>query len=102
MKLNTRSPKDVCIYTNDPQQVETQMRLMESFLRESCGEDESLEHRFTVEQVVSAFVKSCTITLRISSGSEAIDLLLQSTRVQQDLSRVCCPHSKMIAGYQTY
>lgn len=88
--MNTRSPKDVCINaTNDYQRVSSLMKLFEGFLAESRGGNrENLKGQFTVDEVMSAFVRACTKSMRVTTASDAIDLLLESNRVQQDLTRV--------------
>lgn len=91
IKLNTRSPKDVSFdSTYDPQKVTSLMNSFEQFLREERPEEDlqSLKHQFTNSEVMGAFVKASTSAMRVCSGSEAIDLLLESSRVNQDLSRV--------------
>mmetsp|Transcript_11715 Transcript_11715/g.18454 ORF Transcript_11715/g.18454 Transcript_11715/m.18454 type:complete len:412 (+) Transcript_11715:29-1264(+) len=91
IKLNTRSPKDVFINsTDDLYRVTTLMNSFETFLREERPNEtlDTLERQFTSREVMGAFVKANTFCMRVVQASDAIDLLLESTRVAEDLSRV--------------
>lgn len=91
IKLNTRSPKDVSFdSTYDQQKVSSLMDLFEGFLREERPDEEqqTLKHQFTNTEVMGAFVKASTASMQVKNGLEAIDLLLESSRVNQDLSKV--------------
>jgi len=89
IKLNTRSPKDVYIYaTQDLQRVTKILNMVEGFLRELNPNATSLEHQFTAAEVTLSFVRANTLAMKVNKAPDAIDLLLESNRVYQDLSRV--------------
>eukprot|EP01095_Lingulamoeba_sp_RSL-Kostka_P007883 TRINITY_DN2564_c0_g1_i1.p2 TRINITY_DN2564_c0_g1~~TRINITY_DN2564_c0_g1_i1.p2 ORF type:complete len:426 (-),score=115.59 TRINITY_DN2564_c0_g1_i1:1045-2322(-) len=89
VKLNTRSPKDVCIYDIDNEEnVSMMLNYTEEFLKMQDTYKDTLEHAFNGDQVLQCFVKSCTKSMRLFNGKSAIDLCLKSDRIFQDLSKV--------------
>jgi hypothetical protein len=88
VKLNTRSPKDVPIYDFENVQLQNLIRrnLLQIDIKKIDGLD--LQNR-----EVSAFVAASTQILAVSSGKAAIELLLKSQRVSEDLAKMKRFHS---------
>jgi len=78
-KLNTRSPKDVPVY--DAANVQTQQLIDTEFKKIP-------KDKYNDNEEVWAFVKATNKALKVTKASEVMDLLLRSTRVREDLSRV--------------
>lgn len=89
IKLNTRSPKDVCIDSiDDPENVDKLLEWVEDDLLNSNKTRKELEHNFTGDEIIRSFTKACTKSMKISNSTEALSTLIKSSRIFQDLSRV--------------
>jgi len=96
IKLNTRSPKDVSVDSvQDPKRVRQIIQWVEEDLcAQRCIKydptlhDSLLKNKYSSFEIMRAITKACTRSLHVTSGSDAISLLLASTRIHQDLSRV--------------
>jgi len=78
MKLNTRSPKDVPVYATKDEQ-------LKELLKEELTKVTGLS-RDSVKEV-NAFIIATNKYMKISTSDDALQLLLTSSRVSQDLSR---------------
>jgi len=79
VKLNTRSPKDVPIYDFQNNRL---WKMIQNEIESKPGLERDASHQ------VWSFIKCTNRFLKVTSGSEAVYLLSNSTRIQEDVRKM--------------